>query len=128
MSPRRWPTVLGTLAVLFAGVTGAHAHVHLCFEGQEPPASIHGAHGGHDHHSLEDDRDHDDHDDIDVDLEEPVLVKAFKPDHSLIASALISLAPLVGHAAVAAIGGPGKGPDPPIPFVRPLLRAPPRNL
>ena len=40
MTSKRWAWIAAA-AVLFAGLTNAHAHVHFCFDGQEPPTAIH---------------------------------------------------------------------------------------
>ena len=37
MVSRRW-TWLAGFALLFAGFTNAHSHVHYCFDGSESPA------------------------------------------------------------------------------------------
>lgn len=80
MVSKRWSWPAG-LAVLFAGLTNAHSHVHYCFDGQEPPAAVHLTDGtAHDH---EHPGDHDDgtaHDDLDVDLKSEALLKAGKLD------------------------------------------------
>ncbi len=97
MVTKRWAW-LAAFALLFAGLTNAHAHVHYCFDGQEPPASVHLAdsldhhhdvglsHGGghdtgHDHHDH--DLDHGqggEHDDLDLDLPNQALAKTVKHD------------------------------------------------
>jgi hypothetical protein len=108
----RW-SWLTSLAVLFGGLTNAHAHVHYCFDGQEPPAAVHLAdaldhtheHTGQhvaehaDHHDGDRGDDHDDHDDLDLDLPNPALAKVFK---QLDQPALASLPSW--HAPLAALG------------------------
>jgi hypothetical protein len=124
MFRRRWPIVLGALAVLFAGLTNAHAHVHLCFDGQEPPASVHthGTHGERTHHAFDET---DGHDDRDVDLESQALAKSLKPDLPLALLAIVALLPPTADGTAMAIAAAGEiaGADPP--FLRPPLRAPP---
>ena len=124
-------------AVLFAGVTNAHAHVHYCFDGQEPPAAVHLL-DGHDHaherahpasHHHADPGNHADeadHDDLDVDLPSKALAKVVKHDQ-------LALAPLVGWSTVvdarpaATLECSFDAPAAPHPlYSRPPLRAPPR--
>lgn len=126
MSCNRWPSVLAALAVLLTGVTNAHAHVHLCFDGQEPPASVHGADGGHTHHEFESEGDHE-HDDLDVDLRDHALAKSFKPDLPAIAAPALRILPVSQRSAITAIAADGAGPPAARPFSRPYLRAPPSN-
>lgn len=98
MVSKRW-TWLSALAVLFAGLTNAHSHVHYCFDGQEPPASVHlvdGIDHAHElpgHHSDSDsDGAGGEHDDLDVDLPNQALAKAVKYDLPAIAVQLLTLA------------------------------------
>ena len=74
----------------------AGAHGHFCFDGQEPPVSVHmGVMGEHlEHHADED------HQDADVDLAQSVLAqstlaKLSKIDWTLVLIAAISLALLI---------------------------------
>lgn len=123
---KRWPIVLAALGVLFAGLTSAHAHVHLCFDGQEPPASVHGAfgdHARHAHHAFQPDQDHDD---LDIDLQDQALTKSFKPDLPAVAPSALCVLPLAERAQVTAIAGPRNSPRAPPRFSLPRLRAPPR--
>jgi len=125
MSSESWPSVLAAWAILFSGLTNAHAHVHLCLDGQEPPASVHlagGNHHAHDHSEHADD----DHDDVDVDVPNPAIAKTLKYDD------LATLAPLSSWTlsfASPACASPSSdsdaAPRAPPPFSRPLLRAPP---
>jgi hypothetical protein len=124
MPRNRWPSVLAALAVLLTGVTNAHAHVHLCFDGKEPPASVHGV-DGHGHHELEPDGDHDD---LDVDLQDRALAKSFKPDLPALATSALCVLPLSRRSAITAVTAAGAGPPTVRPFSRPYLRAPPSNL
>ena len=123
MVSKRW-TWPAALAVLFAGLTNAHAHVHYCFDGQEPPAAVH----------LADSMDHDhefpghsdtSHDDLDVDVSNQALSKACKYDLPAITSHVwtISFDALPDSALANAIDVP------PAPSPRHLLpqpRGPPR--
>jgi hypothetical protein len=135
MSFTRWTWLTG-LAVLFAGLSNAHSHVHYCFDGQEPPATVHlsdGTHHEHEHpgHTSHEDAtqhnaDEADHDDLDLDLPNQALAKAVKHD-------LFAIAPALGWsngidtrpaAALARIDDAPPAPDPL--YARPPLRGPPR--
>ncbi len=74
---------------LIAGWSGAHGH--LCFDGQEPPVSVHmemmGEHA--DHHATDEQ-----HVDADVDLSQPFLAKLTKIDLPLLITAALLLAVL----------------------------------
>lgn len=133
MISRRWAWI-AAFAVLFAGVTNAHAHVHLCFDGQEPPASVHlsdksGHHDGvrpADHHDgYEHHADDADHDDVDLDLANPALAKTLKHDVTAIApvwfkgTAIASLK-VEGPALAFELPAPSFRP-----YLHPPLRAPP---
>jgi hypothetical protein len=122
---RRYTLKLAALAVLFASITNAHAHVHLCFDGQEAPASVHTGHdGGQAHHGDEQGN----HDDVDVDLRGDGVAKSFKPDLPAITPSIVFVLPAVVDVAEPLTLEPGtrRGPDPP--HTRPLLRAPPLTL
>jgi hypothetical protein len=102
MASRRWAWI-SAVAVLFAGITNAHAHVHLCFDGQEPPASVHlsGTSGHHDGVRPADQIDgfghyagDADHDDVDLDLANPALAKTVKHDVTALAPAWFNGAPI----------------------------------
>jgi hypothetical protein len=97
----------------------------LCFDGQEPPATIHGGHdSGVAHHADE----QGDHDDLDVDLRDEGVAKSFKPDLPAITPTLIFVlaAPVNFDELLTSEPGTPRGPDPP--HTRPLLRAPPLTL
>jgi hypothetical protein len=139
MGTKRWAW-LTAFSLLFAGLTNAHAHVHYCFDGQEPPASVHivdaldhhHAVGHLDEHALDHelaDQEHGadgDHDDLDLDLPNQALAKSVKHD-------LATIAPLVvwtpahdtarSYSTVRHVAVP---PRPPPLYSRPLLRGPPR--
>jgi len=74
---------------LIASWSGAHGH--LCFDGQEPPVSVHmemtDEHA--DHHEADEQ-----HVDADVDLSQPLLAKLTKIDLPLLIAAAILLAML----------------------------------
>ena len=113
-----WLLALICAAVLWARAGGAH--LHLCFDGSEPPASVHlsaGAHhadghaGFHEHHG-----DHDAgevHNDLDVPLADSPLAKPGK---------LVQDLPLFLLAAVALFAFLGS------PRQRPRFREPPALL
>ena len=151
MISRRWAW-LASFAILFAGVTNAHAHVHLCFDGQEPPASVHlsdksghhdgvrevdhvNDHGhteGHGHHGDVTDHgggthhgDDADHDDVDLDLANPALAKTVKHDVASIAPAWLKgtpIAPATSEAPSFALERPSASTRT---YLHPPLRAPP---
>ena len=127
MDVSRHASKIAALAVLFASITGAHAHVHLCFDGQEPPAAVHMDHeGGHAHHGAEQGK-HDDVD-VDVDVRDDGVAKSFKPDWPAATTAVFLVLPAAVDVAPPPIAEPGdrRGPDPP--HTRPLLRGPPLAL
>ena len=51
MTSKRWSWLAG-FALLFAGITNAHSHVHYCFDGQEPPAAVHLIESADHHHET----------------------------------------------------------------------------
>ncbi len=125
MVSKRW-TWVACLAVLFAGQS--RAHLHYCFDGQEPPVAVHLADGidlGHEHEGHDDDDSH--HDDRDVELNrgDQALAKVFKFDQT-------DLAALSGWSVIVAAPRAGvlvdwielpRTPDPP--YARPQARGPP---
>ena len=143
MVSKRWSWLAG-LAVLFAGLTNAHSHVHYCFDGQEPPAAVHlvdstdHAHElpGHSHelpgHSHElpahEHDSHDDgaeHDDLDVDVPNKALAKVIK--HDVVAIATLAWTTPVEALPRGALRAEADIPPAPDPRYRlPPLRAPPR--
>jgi len=90
-----------TLAFVFAGVADVHAHVHLCLDGQELPATVH-VEGGHhvDHHLQPDLQATDSHQDVDVDVPAQAIAKTVKLEMPTLGPSL-ALDSLVFHAAAA---------------------------
>jgi hypothetical protein len=128
MISRRWASI-ASFAVLFAGVTNAHARIHLCFDGQEPPASVHlsDTRGHHDGARPIDQidgfghyADDADHDDVDLDLASPALAKTVKHDVTAIAPAWLKDAAIEPSTAEA----PALAIELPAPFFRPYLHPP----
>jgi hypothetical protein len=125
MVSKYW-TWLAAIAVLFAGLTNAHSHVHYCFDGQEAPASVHLVDGIDHHHEVPSRHDDaDDHDDLDLDVPNQALAKNVKHDLPAIAMHLwtMSLEPTTCAASAESADVP-PAPDPR--YVHPQLRAPPR--
>jgi hypothetical protein len=138
MRSRAWLFV-AAFALLFAGITNAHAHLHVCFDGQEPPASVHfgeesahehsGAHGlidsGLAHHASGDGAPHDD---TDVDLGNQALAKTVK--HDDVAAAVLAVLfwdHEIGPAAANLAPAEANAPLRPVrSYSLPLSRAPPR--
>jgi hypothetical protein len=128
---KRW-SWLAALAVLFAGITNAHSHVHYCFDGQEPPAAVHLV-DVMDHHHDAPGHAHDGHsddgaghDDLDVDLpNQASLAKAAKYDVPAIdvVAWTMPFESLPPGALVASVDTP---PAPSPRYALPRLRAPPR--
>jgi hypothetical protein len=128
MSSHRWARFAAAwvtgFAVLFAGISNAHAHVHLCFDGQEAPAAVH----------LVDDTGHlsehvpgSQHDDVDVDLQsQAALSKSAK--HDLPAIDAIVVWTLALDQCAPTFDAPASDADPrsaPL-YLHPPLRGPPR--
>jgi hypothetical protein len=121
---KRW-TWLAGLAVLFAGLTNAHSHVHYCFDGQEPPAAVHLVDSTDHAHELPLHSEGADHDDLDLDVPNQALAKAVKHDLPAIAAHVwtLSFEMSTGNARVDAVDIP---PAPNPRYAHPQLRAPPR--
>jgi hypothetical protein len=71
---------------LFTSWSGAHGH--MCFDGQEPPVTVH-------LHAVGDHADHDNseqHVDADLDLSQPLLIKLSQIDTPLLIAAALLLA------------------------------------
>jgi hypothetical protein len=140
MVSKRW-TWLAALAVLFAGVTNAHSHIHYCFDGQEPPAAVHlvdvtdhhhdvPGHShearGHSHDAPGHADDDADHDDLDLDLPNQVsLAKVIKYDLPAI-DAIVWTMPVESSPRGALAEGVDTPPAPNPRYALPQLRAPPR--
>ena len=135
MVSRQWTWVTAA-ALLFAGLTNAHAHVHYCFDGRGPAATVHYV-DGHEHsHDLPDADHHDDdthhgdeatdHDDLDLDVPNDALAKTLKYDLPALAAAPVWAVGVAREAgnSLAAFSDVPPAPDPP--YSRPLLRGPPR--
>lgn len=124
MVSKRW-TWLAALAVLFAGLTNAHSHVHYCFDGQEPPAAVHLVDGTEHEHELPGHSDGAEHDDLDLDVPNQALAKAVKHDLPAITPHILATAleSLPGGALADAVEIPSAS-NPR--YAHPQLRAPPR--
>jgi hypothetical protein len=125
MVSKRWTWVAG-FALLFAGLTNAHSHVHYCFDGSEPPATVHLVDSAAHHHDAPGHSDDDvEHDDLDVDVPNQALAKAVKHD----LPAIHGLAWTMPLGAVPGGTLPADVDTPPHPnprYALPQLRAPPR--
>jgi hypothetical protein len=132
MVSKRW-TWSTVVALIFAGLTNAHAHVHYCFDGQEPPATVHLVDAtDHDH-----DHDHErpgqhaegqtsaDHDDLDLDVPNQALAKSFKCDSPAIAPSFYWALPSIAPRALALALYDGPPPAPERHYRRPPSRGPP---
>lgn len=96
-------------------------HGHFCFDGQEPPVSVHvhlDGHSTHDHHPEEE------HLDADVDLLQMVIAKLSKVDPGLMLLAVLLLL-LVSPARRLFFSRYQTRPLHSFPYSRPLLRGPP---
>ena len=123
MASKRWAWITA-IAVLVAGISNAHAHVHLCFDGQEPPAAVHLVDDtGHLNEHAADSH----HDDVDVDLQsQATLAKNAKHDLVAIDAAVAWTLAFEAHTANRL---PTFAPAPPFPaplYSHPSPRAPPR--
>lgn len=120
LASRVWLLLLICGALLFARLGGAH--LHLCFDGSEPPASLHVTDSGHhpDHH---DDRAHADRD---VPLVGDALTKSGKwgLDLPLLLTALWLVTVLFARLRITAADSPPPSASRPR-FCRPPLRGPP---
>jgi hypothetical protein len=125
MVSRRW-TWLAGFALLFAGITNAHSHVHYCFDGSEPAAAVHIADSAAHHHEAPGHSDDaTDHDDLDVDVPNQALAKAVKYDLLAIPvlARTITFDALPGGTLAVGVDSP---PHPNPRYALPQLRAPPR--
>lgn len=129
MSRSRWPAVLTTLTVLFAGLSDVHAHAHLCFDGQQAPISLHGhEHGGHEHggHGQHGCEQVGEHDDVDVDVESQAVLKSLDHDLAALPASPIGWLAPAGRALTAPTVCRGIEARGPPPHALPPPRAPPR--
>jgi hypothetical protein len=131
MPSKRW-TWLTAAALLFAGVTNAHSHVHYCFDGRAPATAVYHVDGlDHTHaipapHAHDHDENGADHDDLDLDVPNDALAKTVKHDLPAVVPALLWTAHLAPASSTvcAPVGDPVPAPDPP--HSRPPSRGPPR--
>lgn len=110
------------LAVLFAGLTNARSHVHYCFDGQEPLASVHLVDNAHQAPC----HDANDCDYVDIDVPSQAFGTTCGHDLPAIVPLLawsVDFGAPIGAALVAADTEP-PAPDPH--YSRPPSRAPPR--
>jgi hypothetical protein len=124
MPKKHWAWV-AAVGVLVAGITNAHAHIHLCFDGHEPPAALHLA-GDDDHDRGHDLDDPDCSGDVDVDLQNQAVAKTVKHDSFAIDPPVLRT---LAFEDVSASPLPVTGQLPPRPpplYTHPPLRAPPR--
>jgi hypothetical protein len=128
MVSKRW-TWPAALALLFAGLTNAHSHVHYCFDGQEPPAAVHLVDGTDHDHGLPGHHDDEDagaeHDDLDLDVPNQALAKAVKYDLPAI-DVLAWTMPIESLPGGTLADGADIPPAPNPRYSLPQLRAPPR--
>ena len=123
MISRRWAWV-AAVAVLLAGINNAHAHVHLCFDGQEQPAAVHLFDDGDVH--LQDGGLTPHHEDIDVNLQTQALAKTVKYDLTAI-EAVVVWTLLFERQSPSVLPARADTPPRPAPhYSHPPLRAPPR--
>ena len=117
---------LAGFALLFAGITNAHSHVHYCFDGQEPPAAVHLLESAdHHHETLGHHDDGEKHDDLDVDVQNQALAKVVKYD--LPAIPVVAWAITLDAAPDDTLEARLDTPPHPNPrYALPRLRAPPR--
>lgn len=143
MVSKRWTWLTG-LAVLFAGLTNAHSHVHYCFDGQSETAAhpvdllthahelpaTHGHDSSHDddHHGAPAEH-HDDfdggHEDLDVDVPNDALAKSVKHDLPAITTAVAWTSDRVPSLGGDRIVDPDTPAAPDPRYARPPLRGPP---
>jgi hypothetical protein len=126
MVSKRW-SWLAALAVLFAGVTNAHSHIHYCFDGQEPPAAVHLVDSSDHEHELPGHHSDDgtEHDDLDLDVPNQALAKAVKHDLPAI-HVLVWTMPSESSPTGSMADNVDAPPAPDPRYSLPPLRAPPR--
>lgn len=120
------PFLLWTVVMAVLAVRLADTHLHLCFDGQEAPTSVHLADA-----SVHHDEDHDDgpaHADQDIDPFIGTLVKSDddpQPLFALIVATLLTIELLPPDHAIPALNREiPLATDPPF-YLRPPLRGPP---
>jgi hypothetical protein len=119
---RPFVVLLALLAFAFGRLTGAH--LHLCFDGSEPPLTLHTADSAHvDHHAG--DSSH--HEDMDVEPLGDLLAKSAQLVMlAVLAAAILLLALLAPPWRLVTMDRESlRIPRPPPRFLRPPLRAPP---
>jgi hypothetical protein len=124
MLAQRWPSALATCAFLFACLTNAHAHVHLCLDGQELPASVHVVDASN--HMQEHLGNNQGHDDLDLDVPNEALAKTLKYDLPAIVATATWTLTLAESTSSEPVLGRTPPPRPPPYFTLPPPRAPPR--
>lgn len=84
-----YKTIVFATLILWLTASWSGAHGHMCFDGQEPPMTVHMHNTGDhtDHHDISEQ-----HVDADVDLSQPLLTKLTKIDLPLLIAAAILLA------------------------------------
>jgi hypothetical protein len=141
MSLRRLVSAAAAAALLFAGLTNAHAHVHLCLDGSEPPATLHWATGDalpqlhgdehdfpHHHRGTANSAgtlDVAKHDDVDLEVSASAIAKTVK--HDALAGTLpdVLLVVLAPPPAAQVLPASDLAPRAPPARTRPQPRAPP---
>lgn len=121
------PVLLWTVVLAVLAVRASDTHLHLCFDGQEPPASVHLADGSV-HHDEDHGGDDATHADKDINPFIGTIVKSdddAQPLLAFIVGTLLSfdLIPL-DHAVPAFAREHPLASDPPF-YLRPPLRGPP---
>lgn len=117
----RYKTIAFLALALWLLSNWAGAHGHFCFDGQEPPVSVHmhlDGHEVHDHHPDEV------HQDADIELTQSALAKLSKIDLGLVLLAALALALLILPTPVYTSAYRSFYPRVFL-YWRPLLRAPP---
>jgi hypothetical protein len=125
----RRPSIFMLLLLCGIMLSGRAAgiHLHLCFDGSEPPASVHFEDAGHhgEHHADEE------HQDLDLSLAFEAIAKAVKQGLDLpvfLLAALLLLPPLVRTTLRRGLPEPPAGAFPSRLSLRPPLRGPPSPI
>ena len=124
------PVLLWTVVLAVLAVRLADTHLHLCFDGQEAPTSVHLADASI-HHDLDPDLEHEDgppHADQDIDPFIGTVAKSdddTQPLFALIVGTLLTIEMLSPDRAVPAVDRETLLPTPPPFYLRPPLRGPP---